>query len=76
MAEQGLPGELGGSESPADGGVQLSAGASLQLTDLKVLSCGSEEPVSADGSFAVDEPGGGPALVMLLDQLDRVILLG
>jgi hypothetical protein len=61
---------------PAKGLVSLPEGSAVSLSEVRVQGLLGEYPVDSDGSFDVEEPSGGPALVMLTDKDGHVMLMG
>lgn len=60
----------------AKGRIQLPEGSALAMSDLTVLGCLSSVTPANDGSFRVDEPDTGPALVLVRDREGHLILMG
>jgi len=61
---------------PAGGTVRVPEGTALELTGLKVLGCLGQSNVEAEGAFSVQMPAQGPAMVCLVDEQQRLLLLG
>ncbi len=61
---------------PAKGAVTLPEGSAASIADVRIQGFLGEYPVDGDGTFEMEEPSGGPALVMLTDKNGNVMLLG
>lgn len=66
----------GGQTYGAAGVVKLPAGSTLQMADLKVMGCVAQVTPQSDGSFIIDEPDTGPALVAVVDRAGHMVLTG